>query len=127
MQLFPKRKTDTEHIESVRRLLSHSKWFRIASACGAVGFLVIFWLWWRFIPRLAHSMPELDEAARHGFSVGIMLGAMAGLFLFFAAICTYLTARPVTGQRTERLMVKFYDELKKRELDIQPADSSDSH
>ena len=29
--------------------------------------------------------------------------------------------------RTERLVVKFYDELKKRETDIQPAGSSDSH
>ena len=29
--------------------------------------------------------------------------------------------------RTDRLVVKFYDELGKRETDIQPAGSSDSH
>ena len=125
MQLCWKRRSDPEHVENVRRFLLRSKWFRVIYACSAVGFFALFWLWWELIPRLTGNTPELDEAARHGFSVGVMLGAMAGLALLFAAVCGYLAMRSVTGERTMRLMVKFYDELKKRELGIQPAHPAD--
>jgi len=122
MQLFRTRRSDAEHVELVRRWLLRSKWIGIIYACCAAGFFAMFAMYWRFIPKLAGSGLESDQAAQRGFFIGVLLGAMAGLPLFFGVICAYLAMRPVTGQRTERLMVKFYDELKKRETHIQPTD-----
>ena len=111
MQLFPKRKTDAEYIEAVRRSVKRSRWIAIIYACEALLLYLLFFLYWRFIPSLADIMPGLDKQVRTAFSIGIMLGAMGGLMVFGACICVVAAVRTGSGQRTERLMLKFHDEL----------------
>jgi len=115
MQLFPKRKTDAEYVKQVRRLLSRSKWFGAMHLGFAAFFFLMSWLWWRHITEVGDRIPMLDEAARQGFAIGVSLGTMAGMTFLFTLISLLSALRILTGQRTERLMLKFHDELKKRD------------
>ena len=122
MRLFPRRKTDAEYIEAVRRSVKQSRWFAIYFACMAILYYVLFIMFWRFIPSFADLMPDINETARGAFTTGIILGTMAGLMLFAAFSCVVAAVRTGSGQRTERLMLKFYDE-KGMEIAASPFDN----
>lgn len=126
MQVFPKRKTDDEHVNSIRKFVSRSRWFGLFHVVGIVFFLGMYYVIWRmflsvpldfpFHPFGAQSSTML-ELAKSGFHVGVALGAFAGLQLVFAFCGIMWAIQSFSGQRTERLLLKYYDELKeKKEL-----------
>jgi len=109
MELYSKRKTDEEYVEFTRKLIKRSKWYGLFFACGAVLFLVMFEALWRLI----HSDKQIMTDISPGIHIGIMLGAMGGFFVVMAWQNMMWAAKYFTGQRAERLMVKFHDEMKK--------------
>jgi hypothetical protein len=122
MEVHPKRKTDEEHVEFVRKQVARSKWLVLLHGAAFLFFLVMFMIAWRFVTGLPQIMPEFAEGAGPGFVIGLQLGAGAGLFVIFAVITVIFAIPLIQGQRTERLMLKFHDALKKeRETSNQPS------
>lgn len=115
MRLYPKPKTDTEYIEFVRKYVKRSKWFVLFHICASVGFLVLYWLLLRAIYSADSTIPGFCKAIDTGIYIGMMLGAFAGVLLVFAAINVVLSVQCLHGYRTEQLMLKFHDELKKED------------
>ena len=115
MKLYPKRKTDAEHVEFIRKQVGRSKWFLLLHSVAFVFFLAMFLLAGHQICRLDEIMPEFSEGAGHGFIIGVQLGLVAGLFVIFAVINVIFAIPYIQGYRTERLMLKFHDELKKKD------------
>ena len=111
MELYPKRKTDEEHVETTRKFLNRSKWFGLLFALGAVCQLVCFAMLWHLI----YSFDVTILGVSQGVHIGIMLGAMGGVFIVLSAQCAVWALPYFLGQRTERLMVKFHDELIQKE------------
>ena len=122
MQVFPKRKTDDEYIISIRKLVSRSRWFGVFHTVGAVFFLAMYHVIWRMLHSAGFPFHHFDfhsevgaDVAKFGFHVGVMLGAFAGIQLVFAVLNIMWAMQYFRGQRTERLMLRFHDELKKTE------------
>jgi hypothetical protein len=61
-------------------------------------------------------MRGASDVARFGFSIGIQFGAMAGMMGICAIINVIFAIPLVWGQRTERLMLKYHDELRKHNV-----------
>jgi hypothetical protein len=116
MQIYPRRTTDEEYVEATRKLIRRSKWFGLFFAAGGVFFLVMFEALWHVI----HSDEGLMADISPGVHIGIMLGAMGGIFLLLAIQSLMCAAQYFKGQRTERLMPKFHDELKKTKESSNP-------
>ena len=128
MQVFPKRKTDDEYVNSIRKLVSRSRWFGLFHVVGIVIFVGMYYVIWRMFLSVPLDFPfhlfELQsstmlELSKSGFHAGVAIGAFAGFQLVFA-MCSFIWATQYFSgrcQRTERLLLKFYDELKeKKEL-----------
>jgi len=105
MKLCPKRKTDEEYIESVRRLVSRRNWHVAIHAGLAVLLFGMFWKFWGWI----FSDPDMHT---DGPEFRIMLGALAGVMLVQVASSGYNVLWALKGQRTERILLRLYDELK---------------
>ncbi|KKL94692.1 hypothetical protein LCGC14_1862140 [marine sediment metagenome] len=118
MELYPKRKTDEQYVEAVRKLVARSRWFGVYHACLVIVFVVAFQILWRSIC----SVDGLMSGVSKGVHIGIMLGAMAGVLMVLAAQNVIWGAQCFKGHRTERLMLKFHDELKK-EKELPTAES----
>ena len=123
MQVFPKRKTDDEHVNSIRKFISRSWWFGLFYVIGVVFFLGMYYIIWRMFLTVPVDFPfnffglqssDMVDLAKSGFHAGVMIGAFAGFQLVFA-MCSFIWAMQFfsgRSQRTERLLLKFYDELK---------------
>ena len=122
MELRPKRKTDEEYVESVRRQVAQSKWFGVFHACGFVFFLGAFWWIWWMIYSPNSPLAEFLGAARSSSILGIAFGAFAGIQLVFAGQNAMWAAQHFRGHRTERLMLRFHDELKRAGHNFQQCD-----
>ncbi len=115
MQLYPKPKTDAEYVELIRKHVGRSKWLALFLGCLSVGFLLAYWLLWQKVYGSGDStINKLNETIESGVRIGIMLGATEGLLLIFAASHAVFAVQYLLGDRTKRLMLKFYDELKKQ-------------
>ncbi|MCG3149218.1 MAG: hypothetical protein PCFJNLEI_02681 [Verrucomicrobiae bacterium] len=113
MELYPKRKTDEEYVESVRKLVARAKWFGVFHACGFVFFLAAYFVFWRMIYSSESPLREIFAAGGSGWYIGVMLGAGAGLLLVFAAQNAMWAGQRFRGFRTEKLMLRFHDELRR--------------
>ncbi len=114
LQLCPKRWTDEEYVESVRKLIARSKWFAIFHGGMAVLLLGCHLYLWRLIFKLDPLFCELGDTVYVGIRIGLMLGAFCGVLLIFAMLSIIFLMWHLKGQRTERLMLRFHDELKKQ-------------
>ena len=105
-------KTDEEYVESVRKQIGRSKWFGVFHACGCIFFLGMYStiVWMIYSP--GSPLAELPQAVGSGGIVGIALGVFAGIQLVFAVQNAIWAAQHFRGHRTERLMLRFHDELK---------------
>lgn len=117
LDMFPKPKPDEQYIESLRRRVGKSKWFVLLHAFSFVLFMGCYFVLMRLI--FWEDSP-LAAMAGPGMYVGIALGAFGGLMLVFAVQSAAWAARLLHGQRTERLMLRFHDELQKRQNTVQP-------
>ena len=121
MQVFPKRNTDDEYVTSIRKLVSRSRWFGVFHAVGALFFFGMYHIIWRMLHSVDLPFHHFDiqsqawaDVTKSGFHVGVMLGAFAGIQLVFAVLNIMWAMQYFRGQRTERLMLKFHDELKEK-------------
>ena len=105
-------KTDEEYVESVRKQIGRSKWFGVFHACGCIFFLGMFWWIWWMIYSTDSTFAVFPQAAGSGGIIGIALGAFAGIQLVLAGQNAMWAAQHFRGHRTERLMLRFHDELK---------------
>jgi hypothetical protein len=112
MEPCSRRKTDEEYIESVRRQVERSKWFGVFHACGCIFFLGAYWWIWRMLYSPDSPLAELPQAVGSGGMIGIALGAFAGIQLVLAGQNAIWAGQYFRGHRTERLMLRFHDELK---------------
>ena len=125
MQLYPKRKSDAEYVAAVRKAVRRSKWIAVFNVCMFAVLVVFFFIFWRFIFSLQDMWPDLAEEIGKGVYIGIMLGMFAGFLLSFALLNLVFGLLRI-GDRTAHLMLKFYDELRKKESAVQPADGADA-
>lgn len=119
MELYPKRKTDAEYIATMRKIVKRSKRVAVFFVfCGMIQ-LTSFWFLWKMIHRLDGIMSEVSK----GVHIGIMRGAMAGIFLVLASQCFQFAHEKFRGNRSEKLMLKFHDELEELKTDNQAVDN----
>jgi hypothetical protein len=111
MELYPKRKTDDEYVALIRKQVDRSKWFGYFHVVAAIAFVVMYFILWRLTMSASELVPEINS----GLHIGIILGAFGGLLLVIAIQSIVWATQSFTGQRTERIMLKLYDELKKKE------------
>ena len=115
MRLCRRRSTDAEYVESVRKAVMHSKWMAVVYGASAVLFfgasLGISYLVLRLVSELTPAEPGVD-AVGPGLAVGLIFGALTGC-LFVQGGSSFIQMLAIKqGQRTERLMLQFHDELK---------------
>jgi len=125
MQIYPRRKSDTEYIAAVRKSIHRSKWIALINACMFAVFVVCFFMFWRLILSVQATFPEYAEAIGQGAHIGIMLGAFAGFLLFLGVVNLVFAILSFAGQRTARLMLKFYDELENKGMRVHSADTGE--
>ena len=113
MQLYARRKTDAEHVETIRRMIARSRW--LALFYGSMGclYLIIAILWHGMIFKTDEVFPELAASMDSGVRLGITLGVMQGVIFVFAAGSIGWAVYVLRGLRTERLLLKYHDELRK--------------
>ena len=57
---------------------------------------------------------DFPGTTEHGAFIGVMMGAFAGLQVAMAVQNAIWAVQYLRGMRTERLMLRFHDELKHR-------------
>ncbi len=123
MELYPKRKTNAEYIASVRKQVGHAKrnavFHGIMFAVSIVLFLVLNHLVFEF----CNIMPHVAETLPHGVIMGVPIGVVMVFLIALAASNVVIATRHIKGNRTERLLLTFHDELKEKES-FQQAEST---
>ncbi len=122
LQLYPKRKNDAEYVESVRKIVRRTKWLAVFHGIMALFFFGCYLVMVRMIYSAEPQVPGFAESISTGLRIGVMLGAFIGALLVFGAVNVKYSITLLKGQRTERLMLKFHDELRKKESDCQGYD-----
>jgi hypothetical protein len=119
LELFPRRQTDAEYIEAVRKDLGRSKWMALQHGAMAVLFICSYCaISWMSL-RMAGFTERVSGASGNGAGVGIILGVMQGIALVFAIACIGLVINVVKGQRAERLLIRYYDQIRQQDSDCQ--------
>ena len=120
MQLFPKPKTNAEYVEYIRKKLKRSKWLALFFTLMFVLFLVMF-LWLRtkiYLITAPIIIPGTDRVfdpeIHTGIRAGVMLGMFLGWFFFLAILNATFAIQCLIGDKKEKLLIKFYDELNKK-------------
>ena len=113
MKILPKRNTDAEHVESVRTMIRRSKGRAVFHGAMACFFIAAYFVFHRFIFKMDDVAPGLASSLEPGVKIGIVLGVMQGFMIMFAAFNIGSVINTLRGQRTERLMLQFHDDLEK--------------
>lgn len=125
MRLCRMRQTDAEYVESVRKMVSPSKWIAVLHGLSTVLYFATFSFIWYAVSELTSDTFPDESPKDNGLTLalGIGIGAFMGLLLM-QAMSSFIQMLTVgQGQRTERLMLKFHDELKSRERGMGATDS----
>ena len=116
MKLYPKRKTDEEFVEGIRKCL-HNRWQRVVRVGNAGAGVVMvglgIWIIFRSSALLsgsAFSGPE-HEFVRMGMYIGIVMGIVAGLIIISGVTIVMSTFLWQGTAQTQRLMLKYHDAL----------------
>jgi hypothetical protein len=130
MRLRPERRTDAQYVEFVRKWVGQFKWLRIFHVALSVLCLagslgpIAFWVYVVGVVRPAPDdlPPSISiGAGLPGVIAGVVWGIIAGWILWLACEPLSRLGRALAGGRVERLMLKYYDELQRREGDSQTA------
>ncbi|MFA5206356.1 MAG: hypothetical protein WC708_18315 [Lentisphaeria bacterium] len=115
LQVLPKARADNDYIESIRKKLARSKWLAVFHGIMTCAFLAMLYSFHRLVFKTQGLLQALGGMSFDGgVQIGITLGFMQGFLLLLTAssmVCAILT---VKGNRTERLLVKYHDELNRR-------------
>jgi hypothetical protein len=121
LRISARRKTDAQYLEGIR------KWARRSKSLVAlqIGLLVIALgvsVGWLLLWKSAMKTVGLGSTAGgwEGAAVGVLWGAVAGLILGLFLEPMGRLAVMIHGCRTERLMIRYYDELRRGEGDRGP-------
>jgi len=120
MELYRKPKTDAEWVEAVRKGVARSKKLMALYVGGAVLTIAGNVLFWQVLVQLIAIIPGIAL----GLYIGIMLGAIAGCNLIAMGHCIVGAMQIHQGLRTERLMLRFHDELERMKQDIEKTGSA---
>lgn len=127
IRLCRRRKMDAEYVVSIRKMVAISKWMAILQGVLAVlGFAALLFLYYVvFDLRLGSADAELPVVDGLNPAIGFGIGVFMGL-LFMQAMSSLIHVLTfISGQRTERLMLKFHDELQSRDGAAVPTDRVD--
>ena len=108
-----KAKTDEEYIEFVRRRLRISRTTSYLSLCIGLGLLALgiaipFVIFKVFSTGMA-DMNRIWTEAQAGLWFGWLLGAFGGLFILLGVVQIGSFFAYLTGNRTEKLLLKYFD------------------
>lgn len=120
MRVFPRRNTDAVHVESVRILIRRSKRLAVFHGVMACFFLTAYFVVHRLIFKMDDVAPELAASLEPGVRIGIVLGVIQGFMIMFVVFNIGWVINMLKGQRTERLMLSFHDQLNGNEDGLQP-------
>jgi len=120
MALYPRRKTDAEYVQWVRKTVSRARGLAVFHGTMAIVLLACYFAIIRIVGDVDMPFFGLDEATSVGVRMGLVLGTFMGVMLVVAAGNIVWLIMLLKGQRTERLMLKFHDELTKKEGDAEP-------
>jgi hypothetical protein len=79
MEVFPKRKSDAEYVESIRTLLKRNRWFAGMQIFLSVGLLAGIWYLAAMVWPLESAMREFAEQIGPGVFIGVAVGIVLGL------------------------------------------------
>jgi hypothetical protein len=111
--------SDEDYIEMVRHSIAFGN--KIALFSGIISLLAftaagvfVYCLLNAFDPGRTATLTELTP----GMSLGILIGSIAGFLCFVGVVELCLAANSIKGHRTEKLLLKYYDEAKTKRTDI---------
>jgi hypothetical protein len=110
----------------VRRLLGRSNWFILFYACASVFFLAAFLLILRMVYSVDSVFVGVAGGTEQAAAIGVMLGVFAGLQMLAAGENARWAVQHWRGMRTERLMLRFHDELKRVRPNCEQAPGTNS-
>jgi len=106
MPIFPKKKTDTEYVEAIRKHLRWWKWTVLLHGAGACVFL--------YLSLRLYQLALMMKLPIHSLHLGIFFGVILGLILLAGSFSFECTLARLINDRTERLLVQYDDELNRR-------------
>lgn len=101
------RLTDEQYIEKIRKrvnTVNQFRWF------WPVLFLAVFFGIFKFANLIQKIVPNPDNKTKLGFMLGIVFGMSIIFIAGQAALCLKNWWEAYHGWRTERLLLKYYDE-----------------
>lgn len=116
-QIFPTPKTDEVYVASLQESAARARWFAaffVGLAMLEAGvFIAICVVWWSFANTPApDELPcDPEQGMWCGFVVGTVWGVVGAAMLYLWAMSAGQVASGLRGYRTERLMLKYHDEL----------------
>jgi hypothetical protein len=122
MELYPKRKSDAEYIAWIRMQVGDGKCYAVFQGIMFFVFIVLYLILNRLVFQFHEIMPEAAETLPLGVIIGVQFGVMFVFLGGMAAFCVVTAVRHLKGNRTEKLMLKFYDDLKEQETSNQKVD-----
>jgi hypothetical protein len=126
MNIRPKKLTDDEFVEHIRRQTSASR--KIAGAMSALLTLLLSALLY-FVPRYIYSFRDMAPDAfayDRGFAFGVFIGATAAItfiFLIFHLIQSLTITFGPPFFRIHRLLLKYYDIAMQHRTNTEPNDA----
>ena len=115
------KKSDEEYVELVRRQI---RFENKGAIFGVIASLLAFASAVVFGYLLLNAFTEFDKGHRFmfwevtpGIALGIFVGLFAGFFCFIGIVELCLAMSFMKGFRTERLLLKFYDQAAAKKLD----------
>jgi len=115
MELYPKQKSDAEYILWIRKQVAHAKRSAVFHGVMFFVFIALYLVLNHLVFQFHEFMPEIAETLPVGIVIGVQFGVMFVFLGGMAAFCVFMAIRHLKGNRTETLMLKFHDELKKKE------------
>ncbi len=103
----PRRLTDEEYVARVRKSQAHLTRTRLIWTCLAVLSMILLV---SVGGRFYHLLCTLLKTNGTGFAVGFFVGLMFGPYLYATLTCLLFAWKGRLGNRTEELMLKYYDE-----------------
>jgi hypothetical protein len=111
MEMFPRRRTDAEHVQSVRKIVARSKWFVVFHVVMTCFYIAAFCVFQYYVLRMEDMCPDIPVGLKIGICLGLLLGVISALAMMSVGACI----NTLCGCRTERLMLQFHDELQRRD------------
>ena len=109
IRLWPKRLTDQEYVEQIRRTMSWNKWDAAAQLTVAAAYLAAPVLLSGILFKLGFQQAGNQVFA--GLAFGFVVGLMLGIWAYLAGRHVHEAVQVLRGDRTAKLLLKYHDAL----------------